>query len=291
MALHVRWGGGVAVGLLLAIGAGSPHAADADLEPVLARVAARVAEYFERAQTVVATETVLIQPLNADILPARAFHRRLVYELRVAWGPPSTPGRDPEASVFRRLLTADGRPARASDQPRCLDLPAVSPEPLTMLLPEHRDEYVFTLGANRRTDGRLARTIDFRSAKVGAVEAKWKDDCVSWSADRTRGRIWVDPSSDEVLRMDQNLATMVDLPVPRERERGGYSALLVERYDSSIRYKPVSFHDPDETLLLPASIEILSVSRGPASSTIRTYQTFSEYKRFIGDSRLVEEPR
>jgi hypothetical protein len=198
------------------------------------------------------------------------------------------PGQDTEATVVRTLIKADGRTPKPDDQPRCLDLPQISPEPLMMLLPEHRSEYVFTYNGNGKTDGRRATVVDFKSAKSSPVEVKWTDDCVTWSSERIKGRVWLDPATDDVLRLDHYLPGMVELPAPRGREHGNHSSMTVERNDSSIRYKPIEFHDPDETLMLPDSIEILSVSRGAATSTVRTFQKFSGYKRFLGESHLVD---
>jgi len=59
------------------------------------------------------------------------------------------------------------------------------------------------------------------------------------------------------------------------------------REDTTIRYRTVAFSDPDEVLLLPESIDTLSVVSGGLQSTRRT-QTYADYKRFVGDSRVVE---
>jgi hypothetical protein len=55
----------------------------------------------------------------------------------------------------------------------------------------------------------------------------------------------------------------------------------------TIRYKTVAFSDPEEELLLPESIESLTVVRGGLEST-RRRQTFSEYKRFVTGGRVVQ---
>src|SRR5688572_23868846 len=58
----------------------------ADLAQTLARVGQRVEEWYSRAQSIVSTETVVIQPLRSDLTPMNS-PRRLAYELRVAWDP------------------------------------------------------------------------------------------------------------------------------------------------------------------------------------------------------------
>jgi len=63
--------------------------------------------------------------------------------------------------------------------------------------------------------------------------------------------------------------------------------VVIMREDTTIRYRTVTFSDPDEVLLLPESIDTLSVVSGGLQSTRRS-QTYSGYKRFVGDSRVVE---
>src|SRR5262249_31647120 len=123
-------------------------------------------------------------------------------------------------------------------------------------------------------------------------EVKWHDDCVSVSLPgRTRGRVWIDTATDDVLRLDEHLTETFEFSVPGNKARLGQTRMVVERADSSIRERQVAFYDPDETVLLPASIDSLTVFRGSAVPTLHTSQRFANYKRFLADSHLVTEPR
>jgi hypothetical protein len=62
----------------------------------------------------------------------------------------------------------------------------------------------------------------------------------------------------------------------------------VERADSSTVYRPITFHDPEETVILPASIISVQVMRNAGTPRLRTYQTFSKYRRFVTDARIVQ---
>ena len=53
------------------------------------------------------------------------------------------------------------------------------------------------------------------------------------------------------------------------------------------RYKIVSFKDPDETFLLPESIDTLEMYRAELQSH-RTRQEFTNYRRFVTGGRLVK---
>jgi hypothetical protein len=52
-----------------------------------------------------------------------------------------------------------------------------------------------------------------------------------------------------------------------------------------MRFTLVTFDDPDETLLLPESIESLTVVRSGLQSIRRT-QVFSNYRRFLTSGRV-----
>jgi hypothetical protein len=279
--------------LLLLAGAAAPgaqrNAAAPPVEDVVARVGERVGQWYARAQSLVSTETVSIQPLRADF-SSQEFPRRLSYELRVAWDAPADGGELPEASVVRQILTINGRVPKPKDEPGCMDPKPVTPEPLGMLLPAQRKDFAFNAAGTTRVDGRAALIIDYRSVKVGTPELTWTDDCVSVDLPgRSRGRIWVDAETHDVLRLDEHLVGMFDFPVPRDHQRRGAPRdMTIERADSSIVYRRVSFTDPVETLMLPAVVETVTVIRGGSTQRYRITQRFSGYKRFLTGGRIVE---
>ncbi len=261
--------------------------APSNLSEMLARVANRVRDYYSRAQSIVCLERVSVQPIRSDLGP-EGFARVLEFELRVDWDASPDDDRPPEAKVIRELRKVNGRAARPKDEPGCLDPKSGSLEPLAILLPHHRDEYTFAWTGLSRVKDRLALTLDYKSRAAGAIDGKWKGDCVSIDAPgRTKGRIWVDEATQDVLRLDEQLIGQFDYRVPREHWGFiGPQTWTVERADSSIRYRPVQFHDPEETVLLPESIESLTVFRGAQS--YRISQTFSDYKRFMTAGRIVK---
>jgi hypothetical protein len=267
---------------------GTAHAEDVALTATLNRVADRLLNYYQRAQSIISIETVRMQRLNAAYTP-EGFARQLVYELRVEWSKPDEPGADPEPNVARRLLTVNGREPRPSDEPACEDPRASEPEPLFMLLPKHRREFGFSLGRPQRIADRPAVTLDYLSLPNIAAKQTWTKDCVSIPLEgRTRGRIWIDAETDTVLRLEEHLVGMVDVRVPREYEHAnGQTWMSLERSDFTVEYKPVRFSDPDETLVLPASIQSLRVFRGSSVSRMRITQTYSGYKRFLTNSRMI----
>ena len=277
----------------IVVSAAAPQAQRSDptlpLTDTLVRVSDRVEQWYARAQSLVSLESVWIQPLRSD-LTAIDFPRRLAYELRLAWDAPADGGALPEANVVRHLLTVNGRPPKPRDEAGCLDPKPVSTEPLSMLLPAQRDDYTFSVAGTARVDGRAALMIDYRSVAAGEPEITYTRDCISIELPgRSRGRIWIDSATYDVLRLDERLTGMFDFSTPREQQRRGAARnMTIERADSSIQYKQVSFVDPEETLMLPAAIETVTVIRGGSTQRNRITQRFSDYRRFLTGGRVVQ---
>ena len=259
------------------------------LPEVLSRVGERVQDYYGRAQSIVCTERVTVQPINADI-SSEGFGRVLEYDLHVEWHP-ADGGGAPEATIVRDLKKINGRAARSGDQPKCMDPRAISPEPLEFMLPGHRDEYLFALRGAGRDGRRPALLVDYQTRvdRPAHPEVTVKDDCTTFSVpEGVKGRIWLDPATHDIMRFEQGLKRRFEVRLPYDRMRpGGPDYFAVERLDSSIRYRSVVFHDPDETVLLPESIESLTVIRGGGRVGNRTIQRFSDYRRFITAGRIV----
>jgi hypothetical protein len=256
-------------------------------DQTVARLSDYVEQYYTRAQSIVTNEAVTVQRINRD-MSFDGFARRLVYELRVEWNP-SPDGDDSPATVTRQLLTVNGRPPRKGDKPECMDPRSVSPEPLAFLLPARRHKYAFTGAGIGRVDGREALMVEYRSLDPGKPTVEWTDDCVSVDVPgRWRGRLWADPASAAVVRLDEQLTGMVDLPIPRKHQRvNGALYMTLERAEMSIRYRPVVFQNPDETLMLPSEIVSSSMWRNGGSPGSRITQSFSNYRRFVTAGRIL----
>jgi hypothetical protein len=258
-----------------------------DVPGLLARVGERVEAYFARAQRIICLETVHLQPLRPDFL-FDGTARRLVYDLRVSWEPAIDVRSTPEATVLRQLRTVNGRPPAPADENACMDPKGVSPDPLAFLLAHKQAEFDFEFKGGGRTDGRAAVMLDYKPIGSPPPEVVWRDNCVDISIPaRTTGRIWIDTATGDVLRLYERIAGPFDVPMPRGRRYLRADAMVVDRAETTIRYKPVAFRDPDETVLLPESIESVSVIRGAGVPRLRTTQTFSEYRRFVTDARIV----
>ena len=130
--------------------------------------------------------------------------------------------------------------------------------------------------------------LDYRVLARKQPPVEWTGHC-AWVdlSGRTRGRVWADADTFEILRFDEHLVGPVDIPGPRERRAYGPRSFTFERADSSIRYKLVTFENPDETLMLPERIESMTIVRNSGVPRLRTTQTYDNYRRFVTDSQIV----
>jgi hypothetical protein len=276
----------------------APAAAQISAERVLERVSRYVEDYFRRAQSLMVEETVIVQETGGDLMP-QGFARTLVYDLRFEWRLDADNG-EPRVNVVRELLRANRRPVKPKDEPKCLDPAPVTPEPLEFLLPGRHADFTFAGGSRTLLDGEDALLIEYMpraSAKATTVatldpKGTGDKDCITMDVQRrNRGRIWIDPATAAVRRIDENLLGPTDVPLPREAQRrsgfGGGLYITLRRSDSSVRYEPVTFSDPDETLMLPTTIENVWVAVAGSVRGVRMTQQYRNYRRFLTESRIV----
>jgi hypothetical protein len=267
--------------------------AQPNADELLMRVGERVAEFYRRATNVVCIETSTVQQVDINNSP-EGFARTVESELRLEAGSGQAAG---EAAIVRKILKVNGRTPREKDKKDragCTDPNPLSSEPLAFLLPARRSEYRFRIAGSAKDRNRTALMIDFssvdrRSNPVLIEDPGGHDDCFDWSGHvASRGRIWVDAGTYDVLRVERGLGGPVDVkvPAPIQRRHRLDNWVVIVREDVTIRYTPVAFSDPDEVLLLPESIHSFIVMRGGLASSRRN-QTFSDYKRFVTGGRVL----
>jgi hypothetical protein len=269
-----------------------------DVDTLLARVSEKIAEYYKRAQSVVCVEKTTVQAIGSGFSPS-GLARTTESELRVeaeleADGDGGASG----AKVLRQILRINGKPPREKDKKdrsRCTDPNPLSAEPLAFLLPANRQGYTFTTSGLGKGKDRDAFIIDFKAAsedKEGKVEEDPRgiEDCWNISVVvRTAGRIWVDAKTYQVLRLERHLAGLgeVQATFAQQRKHNLPRYMTMERYDTAIRYRPIVFTDPDESMLLPEVIETTVIWRSGMEST-RRRQEYSDYRRFLTAGRIVK---
>ncbi len=267
---------------------------DGELRRVLQRVGEGVERYFARAQSIVCLETVTWLPLGPS--PGLGeMSRRIESELSLAWDAAGAGQAARDIRTVRRVLRVNGRPPRPHDPRNCTTPEQTETEaaPLSMLLPEMRDQYRFKLAGTRRVQGRQTLLVDYVETARPRIESslvEGNEDCISYTIDGgSRGRVWIDADSYDVVRLDRHVSGMLDIPLPRKLvQRYGYtSELTLERSDTTIAFESVEFRDPDEVLILPVSMVEMRETRGSGVPRLRTTTEYTDYRRFLTGSRIV----
>jgi hypothetical protein len=264
-----------------------------DLAAVLDRAGERVTEYFARAQSIVCLEKVSLQRLAMGY-GADGPARHVESELRLSWEPSPDNPTPTEARTLRQVLRVNGSPPRKKDYENCTTPEQQDSEeqPLSILLPQQRGDYTFTAKSRQVIEGRAAYEIEFREIRKPTVDVSLvedNEDCVSFDIEGgMRGKIWIDVETHDVLRLDRSLNGLVEIPLPRQvTRRGGSAYWTMERWDSTIRFKRVTFQDPLETMVLPISSSTLQITRGAGTPRLRTNTQYLAYRRFMTGGRVI----
>jgi hypothetical protein len=268
-----------------------------DIDTLLARVSERLERYYRRAQLIVCMEKASVMPIGSDLGPA-GFMRVIESELRVE--PESTEDGDTltNAKLVRQILKINGRAPsekNKNDRSRCTDPNPLTPEPLAFLLPANREGYTFTSGGFGKGKDGGTLVLEFatrRERGEGKLveDSRGVEDCFGFSVTSAwKGRIWVDAETYDVVRMEQRLSGPGDIEVTwaQQRKHQLPASIVVQRYDTTIKFKSIAFTNPEETMLVPESIETMTVLNGGLQST-RRRQEYSEYKRFLTTGRIVK---
>ena len=250
-----------------------------ELALILEGLANRTQQYYDRFISIICTETVRTQDLRLNLAPAGS-PRTTVYELSVSRDPAGKG--DAAFRVERTLQSVNGRPARKDQRPGCTDPKTGTPEPLAFLLASNQLRYQFSLAdASGGPPG--TRAIGFIETPPERVRIKWEGNCFEADGGGQQGRVWFDPDTYDIVQAEVRLSKPFVIPLPAGFI-GIQSPIRVERSEVTLRFERVEFQQPDEALMLPASIETLQVLRGVPS--LRIHQTLGNYRRFLTTSEI-----
>lgn len=273
--------------------AGTSAQSTHDVSIVLAHVGERLEQYYKRVQNIICTEKTTTQPVSSDMTPT-GFARIIESELRVELDAAADDGEmAAEPKIVRSVRKINGRAPRPKDKEACHDPNPLSIEPLAFLLPANRESYAFSWGGFGKGREQHLMIIEYRPLDTGKPSVKEherdREGCLSFSMPGgTKGRIWIDAETHDVVRFEERLVSPVDfrIPVALQRRHNFPDMAQLARYDRYVKYKAVVFDDPRETLLLPESIDELAIWRGGGSNRIN--QRFTDYKRFLTGARVVK---
>lgn len=249
-----------------------------DLAGTLAGLAARVQEYYDRISTIICVETVTQQELKFNLAPIGK-PRVTVNELSVRRDPQEKGGK--QFRVDRTLQWVNGRRAGKHDEPGCTDPKTGTPEPLAFLLANNQHGYRFSrhLDASGGPSGTAA--LDFMESPPERVKITWEGNCFEADGGGLEGRVWYDPETFDVRQIQARLPKPFLVPIANSFGVAP-PAIRVERYEMLLHFARVKFQQPDEEVLLPESIEVVTVFRGVPS--MKTTQVLSNFRRFLAES-------
>jgi len=289
---------GVVAALFVALAASlsANQSASMDITGVLHRAGEKVTEFFARAQSLMCLEKVSLQKLGMGF-GADGPARHVESELRLSWEPSLDDPTPTLARTLRQVVRVNGSAPRKKDHDNCTtpEQQASEEQPLSLLLPSQREKYAFSYSGRDTIDRRDAIVIAYREIRKPTVDASLIDDneeCISFNIEGgMRGRIWIDAETHDVLRLDRSISGLIEIPLPRKvtRHAGAVPYWTMERWDSSIRFKRVSFQDPEETLVLPVESSTLQITRGAGTPRLRTSTLYQSYRRFMTAARIVPQ--
>jgi hypothetical protein len=246
---------------------------------VLSHLADRTQQYYDRFTSIICTETARQQDLRYNLEPIGK-PRVTVFELSVSRDPKAQGGND--FQVGRTLLSVNGKPAKRNQQPGCTDPKNGTPEPLSFLLEKNQRNFRLALNEQAVGGPAGARALSFIESSPEPLSVKWTANCFSAEGGGQEGRVWFDPITFDVLQVDARLSRPFQILVPQVSFM--QSPIRVERWEASVRFEPVAFANPDEVVLLPQSVETLTVFRGAPS--LRIDQKLTNFRRFLAESTI-----
>jgi hypothetical protein len=269
--------------MILAVAVWS-HVADArapggdDLAAVLSGLAERVQQYYDRIGSIICVETVTQQELKFDLRPTGK-PRVTVYELSVT-RETGAKG-EQEFRVNRTLQMVNGKPARKYQEPECTDPKTGTPEPLAFLLARNQQRFSFSKAADVAGGPDRTVALNFVLREPERVNIRWKGDCFDAEGGGIEGRLWFDPLTFDVLQIEARLPKPFLVPI-NSSFGAPQPAVRVERSEMLFRFTRVKFQQPDEEVLLPQTIEVVTRFRGVPS--LKTVQVLSDFRRFLSQS-------
>jgi hypothetical protein len=294
------------VGALLAclsvIGSGQAKVAATDspadkeqarLSVLLDRVRNRIHEYHETLFNLTVMETVTQQQLHDDATP-KGKPRSMMFESVILHR--QSAGRQEETVpiITRTLQSINGKPSKPEapkQRSKCVDTDPVPGygDPLSFLLAKNVSESTLAYLGENDLDGSKTAVVSLTTPRpTDPVTLVEKDNCFRLSRGLQRkATIWIDLKTFDVLQLRWELVETFNgklpagvakvgiLPVFRPRRHVAF-----ERSDFLIRFRPVKFPNPMQTLLLPATSESTWIIKGGGIAGFKTNTEYSRYRRF-----------
>ncbi|MDX6611278.1 MAG: hypothetical protein QOD75_464 [Blastocatellia bacterium] len=275
--------------------------ADASLDKLLDRVRQKLEKYREGLFNITVVEVVTQQELHADSTP-KGKPRSMVYELVTLHRQSAVGQQDPAPIITRTLKSVDGKPARNPTLPRrskCVDTnpaPAYG-DPLSFLLADYPIKFIYAYAGEAEIEGRKTAMVSITTPPPAeAASLVEKDDCFRLSRGlRRKATIWIDIEGFDVLKLKWELIEPFTGKMPAGVTRIGILPLFrprrevsFEKSDFVMHFRPIDFHNPVQTLLLPVSSESTWIIRGGGIAGYKTNTDYTRYRRYLTNVEIKD---
>ena len=160
----------------------------------------------------------------------------------------------------------------------CTDPGESGAEPLTFLNAQNRSKQRFTDAGQAVLNGIPALLVTYVPSVPETPVLRVSGRCYRFQA-QSKGKIWIEPSTYNVIQVETELYAPIVFPPMKGRNR---RKIELRELRTKIRFRPFTFSDPEQTVLLPEFSEN-EMAIGSTESHRITTQAFSNYKRFVAD--------
>ncbi len=261
----------------------------ARLKELLDRIGERVRKFQEDLFSVKWTAVHRGQQLKIDLTP-KANPWKTVSEWIVVRRPvPDNPQKTVAVAVIE-VKSVDGKPPKKKSNSatyhHLLDL-------LDFLSPEKQSQWAFSWEGETDLQGLKTVMITAAPAVVTKPTGKVKGRFFYVQGLQQKARIWIDAQTFDVVQVEWRLLDTFGFKTgfglnwygPFFVARPGRE-IEYEKMDRTIRFARIAFKDPDQTLLLPVSEEVLQMIRGARNPVYRGTLSYTDYKRFVTDIKV-----
>jgi|GEM_PF-1767388 len=270
-----------------------PEHENAELNNLLNQVRARIQQYHQALFNIAVTENVSQQELRADATP-KGKSRAMVYESIILHHRSSASQQEGAPVITRTLKFVNGKPAKESEpasRSKCVNTnpPPAYGDPLSFLLADGPVKLIYAYAGETELEGVRTAVVTATPPPVAdPIQIIMKDNCFRLSRGlQTAATIWIDPKTFDVLQVKWQLAESFTGKIPAGVAKVGFLPLFrprrqltYEKSDFMIRFRRVTFQNPEQTLLLPASSESVSIMKGAGIAGFQTITEYSRYRRF-----------
>jgi len=259
---------------------------DPELSTILQHVRERVTRHYLDLQSPAWTDTVKVEATGEK-------PRELVYDSIVRLQEP-VPGDNAVPFYIRdvsELRAVNGKPVKKNELPKSTDPRAANMGTLSFLLrsEEQSRNYAFSYAGPADLRGRRVLRIDINSPQKTPPKVTWDDAFVFFGVryhfqvsglQFTKGVLWVDPETYEVLRLEWKSDQF-------EFQRTADSQKIKYETGLKVQFQSMPLAEPNQTIAVPVSAEFTGIITRDDVRVSRQTHTFSNYKRFTGDAKVI----